>query len=349
MKCREKVFGKLDSGEEVRLFHLENDEGLEIDIIEYGAIIHRLVVPDRKGERADVVMGQDTLEDYIKKPGFYAAVIGRCANRIANAVFSIDGKEYVLEKNNGSNNLHSGSGNYADKLFRGKLFDSEDKVGVTLYYKDFGRGGFPGTVDVWVTYTLTSEGCLEIRYKAIPDSDTVINLTNHAYFNLSGHDSGSVENHLLQIEADFYLPNDNMALPTGEVFSVKGTDMDFNFPRPIGDGFRSAEVQLAQFGGYDHNYCLRGRGYRKVAELYDPVSGRGMEVYTDLPGMQLYTTNTAMKNSTGKDGAIYQKHGALCLETQHFPNSVNMSHFPSPIYRAGETYESVTAFKFFAK
>lgn len=349
MKCREKVFGKLESGEEVRLFHLENGEGIEAEIIEYGAIIHRLVVPGRNGVRADVVLGQDTLENYIKMPNFSAAVVGRCANRIGNAVFSINGKDYVLEKNNGNNSLHSGSGNYANKLFKGKMFDSGDKVGVTLYYKDLGLGGFPGTVDVWVTYTLTSEGSFEIEYKAVPDTDTVINLTNHAYFNLSGHDTGSVENHLLQINSDFYLPNDNGALPTGEVLSVTGTDMDFNSPRPVGEGFKSTDVQLTQFGGYDHNFCLRGRGYRKVVELLDPISGRGMEVYTDLPGIQLYTTNFAGKNSIGKEGALYQRHGALCLETQYFPNAVNMSHFPSPVFRAGETYYTVTAFKFFVK
>ncbi|MGI6577419.1 MAG: aldose epimerase family protein [Eubacteriales bacterium] len=348
MKCYEKTFGRKDTGEEVRLFHLENGKGMEVEIIELGAIIHRLVVPDRNGVSADVVMGQETLENYINNPSCSAAVVGRFANRISGAAFTLNGQKYLLDQNDGNNTLHSGVGNYSRRFFTGKLFEENDKVGVTLYYKDNGEGGFPGTMDVWVTYALDLEGTLEIQYKAVPDTDTIISLTNHAYFNLSGHMSGSVENHLLQINADFYLPNDPTALPTGEVLSVTGTDMDFNSLRPVGDGFRSTEKQLVQFGGYDHNYCLRGREYRKVAELRDPSSGRGMEVYTDLPGMQLYTSNAAWKNNTGKGGAIYQKHGALCLETQHFPNAINMSHFPSPIYRAGETFQSVTAFKFFS-
>jgi aldose 1-epimerase len=348
MKCYKKSFGKLPSGEKVHIFHLENDNGVVLELIEYGAIIHRLIVPDRSGACEDVVMGQDSLEKYINNPSCSAAVVGRCANRIADATFSINGQRYTLEQNNGTNNLHSGSGNYASKLFSGIINEEErDKVSVTLYFKDTGQGGFPGNVENWVTYSLDNEGTVEIYYKSVPDTDTVINLTNHAYFNLSGHKSGSIKDHLLQINSEYYLPNGKMALPTGEVHRVAGTDMDFNEFRLIGEGLNSGETQIVKHGGYDHNYCLCGRGYRKVAGVRDPKSGRGMEVYTDMPGMQLYTANADWKNLPGKDGALYHKYGGLCLETQFFPNAVNASHFPSPIFRAGEVFESVTAFKFY--
>lgn len=347
MRCFEIPFGALSTGETVWLYHLENSGGVRVEIISLGCIIHRLVVPGRSGENADIVLGQTTLDDYLQNPTVNAAVVGRCANRVAGATFTIGDQAYFLERNHGENTLHSGSGNYSDKVFTGRLFEDESAVGVELYYRDDGMGGFPGEMDVWVTYTLREDGSLEIVYKAIPEKETVINVTNHAYFNLAGHSAGSIGSQILKLEADFYLPSDETGMPTGEILQVSGTDMDFNSFTPFERGFKSTEPQIAQFGGYDHNYCLRGRGYRKVAEVRDPASGRAMEVITDLPGLQLYTANNVPDVYPGKDGVKYRKRGAFCLETQHFPNSVNMSQFPSPIYPADREFISKTSFRFF--
>jgi len=347
MKCHEIPFGTLPTGKSVFLYHLENSSGIQAEVISYGGIIHRLVVPDRSGNMADIVMGQDTLESYVKYPMCSAAVIGRCANRVAGATFTINDKTYFLERTMGDVTLHSGSGNYANKLFTGRLYENGTEAGVELYYKDDGRGGFPGSMDVWITYALNEDGVFEIRYRALPEMDTVINLTNHAYFNLAGHASGPVGSQLLKLEADFYLPNDISGVPTGEVLKVEGTDMDFTSLTPFERGFASSDPQLSRYGGYDHNFCLRGRGFRKVAEARDPASGRGMEVLTDLPGLQLYTANFMRGDTPCKDGAKYQKRGAFCLETQHFPNAVNQSQFPSPIYLAKQEFNSKTAFRFF--
>jgi len=347
VNCFEIPFGVLATGQTVWLYHIENSSGIQAEIISFGGIIHRLVVPDRSGNKADIVLGQTTLEGYVRNPGCSAAIIGRCANRVAGASFTINDQVYFLERNVRDFTLHSGSGNYGDKVFSGRLYEEESLVGVELYYRDDGTGGFPGSMDVWVTYTLNEEGVFEIKYRALPETDTVINLTNHAYFNLAGHSAGSISGQLLQLEADFYLPNDMFGMPTGEVLKVADTDMDFNNFAPFERGFNSTDPQISQYGGYDHNYCLRGRGFRKVGEARDPASGRGMEIMTDLPGLQLYTANSLGDNYPGKEGAIYQKHNAFCLETQHFPNSVNQSQFPSPIYQANQEFNSRTSFKFF--
>lgn len=346
MEYFEKPFGALATGETIWLYHLCGASGVEAEIISYGGILHRLLVPDKGGNRADVLLGADTLDAYVKYPFCPAAVIGRFANRISGGSYTWKGRTHQLDRNQAGNTLHGGSSNYANKVFTGKLFEEEGKAGVELYYRDTGIGGFPGEMDVWVTYTLSDSGTLEISYKAIPEEDTVINLTNHAYFNLAGHSSGPVDGQFLRLEADFYLPNDRTGLPLGEVLKVEGTDMDFRTPQPLKRGFESSYEQIAQFGGYDHNFCLRGREFREVAEASDPASGRVMKVFTDLPGVQLYTANSMPFEVPGKDGAVYARHHAFCLETQEYPNSPNQSQFPSSIRLAHQEYKTTTAFVF---
>lgn len=347
MNCAEKPFGVLPTQETVWRYSLDNGCGITAEIISYGAIIQKLFVPDRNGHPSDILLGQDTLEDYIRNPSCSAAVIGRCANRISNASFAIGGQAYTLDRNFGGDTLHSGSGNYGGKNFKGTLFEEETRVGVRLCYTDTGIGGFPGKVEVQVTYSLDKDGTFTIQYDALPEQETILNITNHAYFNLAGHDSGSVGDQLLKLDADFYLPNDRRGMPTGEVINLHNTDMDFTQFRPIKQGFGSTNPQIAQYGGYDHNYCLRGHGYRKIGEAQDPASGRGMSVMTDLPGVQLYTANHFPDPCTGKNGAVYHRNDAFCLETQHYPNAINMSQFPSPLYPGNQPFRSVTAFRFY--
>jgi aldose 1-epimerase len=346
-------FGQTSEGKEVRLYELApkgraNANGLGARLIDYGAILVSLEVPDRQGKLDDIVLGFDDLESYIKRNPLFGAVVGRYANRIANAKFTLDGVQHKLTANAGKNHIHGGGKNRFDKVvWAGHAFQSDNGVGVRFaHHSKHGEEGFPGNLDCTVTYTLTDDNKLKISYEATTDRPTIINLTNHSYFNLAGAGSGDVLGHEIMINADLYTPADRALIPTGEIHSVKGTPLDFTRPRTIG----SRISELTQTRGYDHNYVLNGSigSLALAARVYEPTSGRVMEAYTTEPGMQFYTAN-GMRQIKGKDGKTYGRHHGFCLETQHFPDSPNKPHFPSVVLRPGQKYHATTVFKFLTK
>ena len=347
--CETELFEKLPDGSDVFLYRIRRGD-ITVEIISFGAIIHRLYAPDRRGEILDIVLGQDNIAGYKKMPNCAAPFIGRVANRISDARFVAGGKVWNTEVNAAGNcTLHSGSGNYAFRNFSGKTFEEDGFAGVTLSLRDNGEGGFPGSMDVSLTYTLDDEGNLKLRYEALPEEDTPISFTNHVYFNLAGHKSGSTADQLLQLEADFFMTHHENGMPLGEILSVKGTDMDFTTPRPLGQGYKSSYPQLS-LGGYDHNYCIRGHGLRLGGFAKDPKTGRALEFFTDMPGVQLYTAIHLFDGvCLGKDGAEYRNGHGFCLETQHYPNAVNFSQFPSMMYKAREKFVSETIYRFYTE
>ena len=338
-------FGCLPSGEKVDILEIENENGMRLQILTLGAVLHRLYAPDRFGKLADVTLGQNNVEECWKKPIGVGMVVGRCANRISDAMYTDIGHKILLEENAPEMTLHSASGNYGRHIFAP---DELDKSGssVTLALHDDGWAGFPGQVDFSVTYTLTQENTLRIEYKAQCTERTVMNPTHHMYLNLAGQGNGMIDQQLLQIDADYFLPAAKNGLPTGEVRSLKESALDARKPVPFANIFNANDADIYMFGGMDHNYCLRGRGFRRAGSVTDPGSGRRVTVYTDMPGMQVYTMNGLPHSFSGKDGAEYVSHGAVCLETQQYPNAVNYSHFPSPIIEAGNIWHSVTEYHF---
>lgn len=347
MEIKKESFGTTDSGQEVYLYTLQNKNGMQAKVTNYGAILTALLVPDPAGELADVVLGYDSVKPYQCNGSFFGATVGRSANRIAGAQFEIDGTVYKLDANNGANNLHS----QFDIGFHKQIWEAKedaDTNAVTFFYesKD-GEAGFPGTLDISVTYTLTDENALCLHYDGVSDRKTLINCTNHSYFNLSGHDSGNIHDHVLTLNASCYTPVVPGAIPTGEMASVKGTPMDFTKPKRIGDEIDSDFEQLKLVQGYDHNFAvdIQAGKVEKIAEVKDEKSGRVMEVYSDLPGVQFYAGN-CIDDTTGKGGAAYTKRSGFCLETQYFPNSVNQKGFVSPVFDAGEAYRTTTIYKF---
>ncbi|OPJ58089.1 aldose epimerase family protein [Clostridium oryzae] len=349
MSITKKFFGKTDNGEEVNIFALTNNNGFSARIIDYGATIVSIFAPDKNGRVDDVVLGYDDLESYAKGPGYIGALIGRYGNRIKAGRFTLNGKEYILAKNDGNNHLHGGIVGFDKAVWKAETITKDGKEALQMSYtsKD-GEEGYPGNLDVKVIYTVTDDNALSIEYIAFSDKDTIINLTNHSYFNLGGHKSGSILNNTLKLEADKFTVVDNEAIPTGELRNVEGTPLDFRKPTAIGDRIDQKDEQLLNVGGYDHNFVLNrtGKGLEKAAAVYDPKSERTMEVYTNKPGVQLYTANFLGKDLKGKDGAVYQNREALCLETQFFPDSINHENFPSPILKAGERYDYTTIYKF---
>lgn len=340
------IFGKTGSGEEVYLFTLTNGNGVTAKIMSYGATLVSLEVPDKDGKLAEVTLGFDTLKEYMENPAnpYFGSTVGRFANRIAKASFTLDGVEYKLASNDGDNHLHGGMKGFDKVVWSAEVVEGGggDTVKFSYLSKD-GEEGYPGNLTAEVTYTLSEDNELIIEYKAETDKPTPVNLTNHSYFNLAGHDSGSVLGHELTINADRYTDVDDELMPTGELAAVAGTDMDFNTPMTIGARIDNVE------GGYDHNYVLNdsdGKLPAFAARVYEPKSGRTMEVYTTEPGMQLYTGNFLDGSAVGKNGAVYDKHAAFCLETQHYPDSPNQEKFPSTILRAGERYTQKTIYKF---
>jgi len=339
MKIVREIFGEID-GKDVYSFTLTN-EGIEVCLIEYGAAVKSIIVQGREKQPVSVALGLETLEDYQKNIFFLGAICGRHANRIEDAEFQLNGLSYSLEKNDGDNSLHSGANGFHSHVFAGR--EIVNGVEFSLRSEAFDQG-FPGNVDFVVTYTLTQENGLRISYRAVSDADTVCNPTSHAYFNLES--GGSVLDHTLTIEADFYTPVTPDAIPTGEILSVAGTPFDFTSERRIG---QAIEEQISPVeAGYDHNFVLRGSGPRRIATIAAPNSGVVMEVLSDLPGLQFYSGNflTGYSYPNGNPGG---KHSGFCLETQYFPNSLRYSHFPQPILRAGEVFESFTEYRFSAR
>lgn len=333
-RVQEAEFGKSPEGRPVKIFTLRNARGMTVKVMEQGAIITEIQAPDRDGKFTNVLLGADTLDKYSRGFGGAAAVIGRFANRIAGARFTIDGTEYKVAANNGPNHIHGGRKGFAQVLWEGKVLpEMEEAAAVQFSYlsKD-GEENYPGNVSVTVTYTLTDKNELRLDYGATTDKPTPINLTNHAYFNLAG--SGNVLDHELWLAADKFTPADDALIPTGEIASVKGTPLDFTNPTRFGARIDQLKPKL---NGYDHNFVL-GPGGELVlaARVFEPKSGRVMEVRTTEPGVQLYTGN-------------HLNHAGLCLETQHFPDSPNKPKFPSTILRPGKPFKSTTVFTFLAK
>jgi len=335
-------FGKLKNGETVWLATIENSKGMKAKIITYGGIMHSILIKDEADGYVDVILGKETLDDYLTDGSSSAAVIGRFANRIGGAAFTLGGKKYELLANDRGNCLHGGGGMYAMRNFTVAGI-SASSVKLALF--DGGEGGFPGEVDLTVRYTVTEDDEVQICYHAVASEDTPINLTNHVYFNLAGQGSGAIYDQELFIDADFYTPADETVLPTGEILSVGGTALDFRRFRPFGKAMEEQKATGCVLGGFDHNFVLNGVGYRKIAVARDPKSGRFMETYTDLPGVQLYTANH-LGQKIGKGRASYCDHAGFCLETQFFPDSINKPHFPSALLKKDTVFATCTAYRF---
>ena len=339
-------FGKLADGREAKLVTLANTKGMTVEVTDYGATLVSVVVPDQNGRHADVVLGYSDVTDYAKNGGYLGATIGRNGNRIGGASFEINGRTFTLGKNENGNNLHSGPDGYDALIWNMKT--NEENLSVTFsHHSPDMEQGYPGNYDVSVTYTLTADNELKIEYLGTCDQDTIANMTNHSYFNLDGHDSGSILDHTLWIDADAITTVDAESIPTGELYPVEGTPFDFRKAKTIGRDINADNDQLKKVGGYDHNFALNTDGtFKKIAEVTAPVSKRKMEVFTDCVGVQLYTGNYIENTWIGKDGKSYEKRGGLCLETQFYPDAIHHENFASPILKAGDTYKTTTVYKF---
>lgn len=347
---KREIFGTTTKGEVVEKYTLTNKNGMKAVISQLGAALLELHVPNGQDEFADVVLGYADVKPYeLNGPGF-GAVVGRHANRIGGAKFTLNGVEYTLAKNdNGENNLHSNPGSYLQRVWalQDAQNDGGDSVTLALFSPD-GDQGFPGNLNVSVTYTLTDKNALVLEYHAKSDKDTIVNLTNHSYFNLSGHQSGTILNHKVWLDSDFFTPSDSELIPTGEVAAVAGTPMDFTQMKKIGQDIEADYEPLQFAGGYDHNYVLKTNGtFRLIAKLEDEASGRGMNVYTDLPGVQLYTGNFLEQGDNYKEAAAYDKRHGVCFESQYYPDSIHHDNFPSCVLKAGEEYHTRTAYEFY--
>ncbi|MGD0037314.1 MAG: aldose epimerase family protein [Bacteroidota bacterium] len=349
---RKTLFGKLSDGREVSLYTLTNASGSQVKIINYGATVISLVIPNRNGKMEDVVLGYDSLQGYIDGTTYFGAIVGRYGNRIGKGKFLLEGKNYQVTVNDGENSLHGGKVGYNKVLWNVTAVEDSVEPALELtYINPDGEEGFPGTVTLTVTYTLTNKNELRIDYKGTTDKITVLNPTHHSYFNLSGSFNNTILDHLLTIEADSITPVDKGLITTGKYLDVTKTPMDFRTPTAIGTRINDQFEQLAFGKGYDHNWVLRSytKGkVRKVAELYEQKSGRLMTVYTDQPGIQFYSGNFLNGNDKGK-GIAYQLRTGLCLEAQCFPDSPNKPEFPSVTLRPGEVYHQTTIYQFTTK
>lgn len=350
MNCSSKKepreFGKLPSGEAVELYTLTNAKGVEADISTYGGVVVSLKVPGRSGALGDIVLGFDDFNGYLKPPPYFGAIVGRYGNRIAHAQFTLDGVVYKLAKNDGDNTLHGGNRGFDKVLWKAKP-EGGQSLELTYLSKD-GEEGYPGNLSVTVVYTLTDNNELKIDYTATTDKDTVLNLTNHSYFNLAGAGEGDILGHQVTINADRFTPVDKGLIPTGELRSVAGTPFDFRQPHAIGERINANDEQIVLGGGYDHNFVLNrtGDGLSLAARVTDPKSGRVLEVLTTEPAVQFYTGNFLDGTIRGKGGKVYGRRSAFCLETQHYPDSPNHPDFPSTVLKPGAQYHTTTVYRF---
>ncbi|MFF2507789.1 aldose epimerase family protein [Streptomyces sp. NPDC058067] len=344
-----ELFGTLADGTKVYRWSLENG-GTRLKVLSYGGIIQSLEIPDRHGRYANVSLGYDNLDAYIKGTTFFGATIGRYGNRIAKGQFTLDGKKYQLSVNDGANSLHGGAKGFNTKVWDVEPFAAGSDVGLHLYYTSIdGEMGYPGTLKTKVTFTLDKHGDWRIDYEATTDKPTVVNLTNHTYYNLAGEGSGSIYDHELRLAAGRFTPTDSGLIPTGELAKVKGTPFDFSHPKPIGRDIRIGHPQLVTAKGYDHNFVLdKGMTAKPehVVTLRDPGSGRTLKIFTDQPGVQFYSGNFLDGTLVGPSGRTYRQGDGLALETQHFPDSPNEPSFPSTVLRPGQTYRTTTVHTF---
>ena len=346
-------FGTLDDGCDVYSYLLKNDAGMSVRICEFGGAIMELFAPDRLGRMTDVVAGYDSLRDYVLSPGYLGALIGRVGNRIAKGKFRLGCKEYQIYKNNNGNSLHGGKVGFSHKVWAARAEDGEEPRLILSLISPDGDENYPGTLTVTVTYTLLKSNALSIHYEAITDQKTIVNLTNHAYFNLGGYSSGKIFDHVLQIDADKYIPTDEKLIPTGEIRSVTGTPFDFREPKTIGEDFDMENPDIKIAGGFDHCWCFTG-GETKTPvlriEAYEPNSGRLMQVYTNQPAVQFYTGNFMWEiEAPLKGGCPASVQAAFCLETQKMPDSVNHSNFTDTVLNPGEKYDYTTIYQFSTK
>jgi aldose 1-epimerase len=343
MEILRQAFGLMPDGQSVDLFVLTNTGGMSAQIMNYGATLVSLSVPDRDGNVADITLGCDSIEGYIEASPYFGATVGRYANRIAKGKFTLEGTEYTLATNNGENHLHGGIKGFDKVLWLAEPFREEGKIGVKfVYFSKDGEEGYPGNLACTVTYVMTENDELNIIYEAETDKATPVNLTHHSYFNLAGQGEGDILSHELMLEADKYTPVDAGLIPTGEILDVANSPMDFTLPHAIGERIDQVE------GSYDHNFVLRSDGgaLALAARVYEPESGRIMEIHTTEPGIQFYSGNFLDGTISGKEGKLYKQHYGFCLEPQHFPDSPNQPNFPSTTLEPGAKYFSRTTFKF---
>ncbi|RPJ05180.1 MAG: galactose mutarotase [Spirochaetaceae bacterium] len=349
MKIKKTAFGKAGD-KPVFLYTIQNSAGFTLDLMTYGGTIVRFVMPDKKGNPGDVVLGFSDLDQYMKKSPYFGCIIGRYGNRIAEARFSLDGREYQLAKNDGPNSLHGGNLGFDKRVWDAKEVKRQGAAGVGLSYRSLdGEEGFPGNLDVKVTYWLTEGNELEIEYRAQTDKPTTVNLTNHAYWNLGGEGSGDILSHEMTIYSNYFTPVDKTLIPTGELAPVAGTPFDFTQSRPVGSRIDQNHPQLSAGGGYDHNFVVRKNATDQpvaAAVCHCMESGRIMEVLTTEPGVQFYSGNFLNGSLVGKSGKTYEKRSGFCLETQHYPDSPNKPQFPGTTLRPGERYYSKTVHRF---
>jgi len=346
---KKQPFGKTGDGQSVDLYTLTNHSGMEATITNFGGIVVSMKVPDRNGKLDDVVLGYDNLDGYLTNKAFFGALVGRYANRIAHAQFKLNGVTYNVPKNDGDNSLHGGTNGFNKRVWTAKDVSGSHGQALELTYvsKD-GEEGYPGNLTAKVVYTLTDQNELKIDYSATTDKDTVLNLTNHTYFNLAGQGNGDILGHELTLHADRFTPVDPTLIPTGELQPVKGTPFDFTKPVAIGARINQDDPQLKVGKGYDHNWVLNSAkgSVSLAAEAYEPKTGRVLQVLTDQPGIQFYSGNFLDGSITGKSGKVYNLRNGFCLETQHFPDSPNHPAFPSAVLKPGQHYRTTTIFKF---
>ena len=348
---KKELFGTLQNRENIYSYTLTNKSGMSATIINYGATVVKLKVPDKNGNIEDVILGYDSLSGYVNGASYFGGIVGRYGNRIAKGKFTLDGKEYQLPTNNGQNSLHGGTIGFNKRVWQAKELEGENPALQLTYVSPDGEEGYPGTLTLTVTYTLTDKNGLEINYKATTDKPTILNPTNHCYFNLSGDPNNTILNEVLMINADKFTPVDSTLIPTGQLEDVANTPMDFRKPTEIGERINDDFQQLKYAGGYDHNWVLNNYNgsVREGVTAYDSTSGIFMEVLTDQPGVQFYTGNFLDGKDRGKDGIYYKFRTGFCLECQHFPDSPNQKDFPSVVLRPGETYTQTTIYEFSVK
>ncbi len=346
---KKELFGTLQDGEKIYSYILNNNNGMSATIINYGATVVKLKAPDKNRKVEDLILGYDSLSSYVKGGSFFGGIVGRFGNRIAKGRFTLDGKEYQLSINNGENHLHGGTIGFNKRVWKAKEL-SGSALQLTYVSPD-GEEGYPGKLTITVTYSLTDKNGLKIYYKATTDKPTILNPTNHCYFNLTGSPDNTILNHILMINADKFTPVDKTLIPTGQLEDVANTPMDFRKPTRIGKHINDNFQQLKFAGGYDHNWVLNNYNgsVREAATLYDSTSGIFMKVLTDQPGIQFYSGNFLDGKDRGKDGIYYKFRTGLCLECQHFPDSPNKKNFPSVVLRPGETYTQTTIYEFSVK